>query len=28
MFLGIFLMILQTISMVFKDYAKVKGIKI
>jgi len=28
MFLGILLMILQTISMVFKDYAKVKGIKI
>ena len=28
MFTGIFLMILQTISIVFKDYAKVKGIKI
>lgn len=28
MFLGILLMILQSISMVFKDYAKVKGIKI
>ena len=28
MFLGILLMLLQTFSMVFKDYAKVKGIKI
>ena len=28
MFLGILLMILQTFSTVFKDYAKVKGIKI
>ena len=28
MFTGIFLMILQTISTVFKDFAKVKGIKI
>ena len=28
MLLGILLMLLQTFSMVFKDYAKVKGIKI
>ena len=28
MFLGILLMILQTFSTIFKDYAKVKGIKI
>jgi len=28
MFLGILLMILQTISTMFKDYAKVKGLKI
>jgi TRAP-type mannitol/chloroaromatic compound transport system permease small subunit len=28
MFLGILLMLLQTISTMFKDYAKVKGLKI